>query len=139
MKYLIDDIAIVQVAVDEVTYYHVELQRHDVMLAEGLPCESYLDSGNRSNFISDGPSVALHPDFASRAWEAGACAPIRITGPEVEAVRAQLRIRATHDRVDDRRSSKTLDDGSYRLRPLPGPREDRCDAPKAYLAKCDAG
>jgi hypothetical protein len=36
--------------VEEVTYYHVELATHDVILADGLPCESYLDTGNRAAF-----------------------------------------------------------------------------------------
>ncbi len=35
-------------------YYHVELDRHDVILAEGLPVESYLDTGNRHVFDIDG-------------------------------------------------------------------------------------
>jgi hypothetical protein len=70
-----------------VIYYHVELDRHDVLLAEGLPVESYLDTGDRGNFANgDGP-VALHPDFASRAWEASGCAPLMVTGPEVDAAR----------------------------------------------------
>jgi hypothetical protein len=36
-----------------VTYWHVELTAHDVMLAEGLPAESYLDTGNRAAFTED--------------------------------------------------------------------------------------
>jgi hypothetical protein len=35
-----------------VTYYHVELAAHDVILAEGLLCESYLDTGNRAAFVN---------------------------------------------------------------------------------------
>ncbi len=34
------------VEVPEVTYWHVELESHDVLLAEGMPCESYMDAGN---------------------------------------------------------------------------------------------
>jgi collagen type I/II/III/V/XI/XXIV/XXVII alpha len=45
----------VQVAVDAVTYFHVELPRHDVLLAEGLAAESYLDTGNRSVFANADP------------------------------------------------------------------------------------
>ena len=33
-----------------VTYYHVELERHGILLAENTPAESYLDTGNRSMF-----------------------------------------------------------------------------------------
>jgi hypothetical protein len=87
VKYLINGSSIAQVPVDAVTYYHVELPQHGVLLAEGLPVESYLDTGDRGNFANgDGP-VALHPDFASRAWEASGCAPLMVTGPEVDAAR----------------------------------------------------
>jgi len=30
-----------------VTYHHIELESHDILLAEGCPCESYLDTGSR--------------------------------------------------------------------------------------------
>ena len=33
-----------------VQYYHIELQEHGVILAEGAAAESYLDSGNRRQF-----------------------------------------------------------------------------------------
>ena len=76
------------------TYHHVELPYHSVLLAEGLAAESYLDTGDRANFInSDGP-IALHPDFSSRAWEAAGCAPLVVTGPELEAARSWVRIAA---------------------------------------------
>ena len=35
---------------EKVRYVHLELPRHDVLLAEGLPCESFLDTGNRAAF-----------------------------------------------------------------------------------------
>jgi hypothetical protein len=50
VRYFVNGSTIVQEPVDEVTYYHVELAAHDVILAEGLPCESYLDTGNRAAF-----------------------------------------------------------------------------------------
>ena len=33
-----------------IEYFHVELDRHDVLFAEGLATESYLDTGNRTQF-----------------------------------------------------------------------------------------
>jgi hypothetical protein len=42
----------------EIRYYHVELAGHGVLLAEGLPAESYLDTGNRRAF-STGKARAL--------------------------------------------------------------------------------
>lgn len=47
-----------------VHYYHVELEHHAVLLAEGLPAESYLDCGNRGSFENGGNTIALRPDFA---------------------------------------------------------------------------
>jgi hypothetical protein len=52
IRHLINGSTVVQEQIDEVAYYHVELAAHDVILAEGLPCESYLDTGNRAAFIS---------------------------------------------------------------------------------------
>jgi hypothetical protein len=52
VRYLVNGSTVVQEPVDEVTYYHVELAEHDVILAEGLPCESYLDTGNRAAFAN---------------------------------------------------------------------------------------
>src|ERR1019366_2668901 len=52
-----------------VTYFHVELDRHDVLLAEGLPAESYLDTGNRATFTEGGAALAMHPDFAREVWQ----------------------------------------------------------------------
>jgi Hint domain len=45
---LVNGATIRQVPVDSIVYYHVELARHDVLFAEGLPTESYLETGNRS-------------------------------------------------------------------------------------------
>ena len=53
---LVNGTTITQVEVDEVTYWHVELDSHDVILAEGPPAESYLEMGNR----------ALSPAMSSR-------------------------------------------------------------------------
>ncbi|WP_158927342.1 Hint domain-containing protein [Acidisphaera sp. S103] len=60
-----------------VTYYHVELDAHDILLAENLPAESYLDTGNRGLFENAGGALVLHPDLTGdqarrRAWS---CAP----------------------------------------------------------------
>jgi hypothetical protein len=91
VKHLINGSTIVQVQVASVSYYHVQLPRHDVLLAEGLAAESYLDTGDRSNFSNGGPKIALHPDFGSRLWEAEGCAPLVVTGPELAAARRHVK------------------------------------------------
>jgi len=50
IRHLINNSTIVQVPVDQVGYHHIELEQHDVVLAQGLPAESYLDTGNREAF-----------------------------------------------------------------------------------------
>jgi hypothetical protein len=72
---------------DSVTYYHVELPQHSVLLADGLPVESYLDTGDRANFANNAGSTNLHPDFASRVWDAAGCAPLIVSGPLLHAAR----------------------------------------------------
>ena len=87
IKYLIDDDAIVQVSVTDVAYYHVELARHAALLAEGLPAESYLDTGDRGNFANGGLPVSLREDLASGIREANGFAPLVVTGASIEAAR----------------------------------------------------
>ena len=99
VRHLINGATIVQEPVDEVTYWHVELPRHDVLCAAGLTCESYLDTGNRGAFENGsgengrGP-IMLHPDFALRVWQAEACAPLVLNGAELMATRSVLVERA---------------------------------------------
>ena len=65
VRQLINHATIAQV-VDRrsVAYYHVELAEHGILLAEGLPTESYLDTGNRGFFSNGGAPLVLHPDLA---------------------------------------------------------------------------
>ncbi|HEX7389098.1 MAG TPA: Hint domain-containing protein, partial [Acidiphilium sp.] len=80
-------------AARQVTYYHVELDAHDVLLAEGLPAESYLDDANRAMFANGADAMTLHPDFATRAG-APRCAELLLDGEPVQAVRMLLDTRA---------------------------------------------
>jgi ELWxxDGT repeat protein len=95
IKHLINGTSIAQVPRDPVDYYHIELTGHDVLLAEGLPVESYLDVGDRTNFDNGGTALRLHPDFSARMWDAKGCAPLIVTGPIVAALRFRLLQRAT--------------------------------------------
>jgi hypothetical protein len=95
VKHLIDGRAIRQLIVPRVTYHHIELPRHAVVLAEGLATESYLDTGDRLAFAGD--ATCLHPAWGSEARDAALIceaigyAPLRVTGPEVERVRTLLK------------------------------------------------
>ena len=91
---LVNGTTIRQENVDSVTYWHVELDSHDVILAENLRAESYLEMGNRG-FFADGSVVALGagPDAPMRT-HADFCRPFVADGPMVEAVKARLQERA---------------------------------------------
>ena len=75
VRHLVDDRSIVRVPMDAVEYWHVELESHDVILAEGLPVESYLAAGDAD---------------AAIGWEARGAAPLVVCGPEVAAARELL-------------------------------------------------
>ncbi len=64
-----------------VTYYHIELDRHDLVLADRLPVETYRDTGNRAQF-----QHAL--GSAGHAREA--CAPLVTNGPKLAEIRRVL-------------------------------------------------
>jgi hypothetical protein len=90
-----------ETALDTVTYVHVELDCHDLLLAEGLAAESYLDTGNRGSFAGNAGPRRLHPDLASDPAAASlavfaerACLPLVIDGPEVRTAHAALLARA---------------------------------------------
>jgi hypothetical protein len=78
--------------VASVTYFHIELERHDVILAEGAPSESFVDDDSRGMFHNAAEYAALYPDAAPAP--ALYCAP-RVTGGfALEAIRHRLAVRA---------------------------------------------
>jgi hypothetical protein len=93
VRCLINGGTIRRVVVPAVTYYHVELPEHDVILAEDLAVESYLDVGDWGNF-EDEHVVRLFPDFCARlapeaalVWEAKGAAPLVMAGEALMAAR----------------------------------------------------
>ena len=87
---LVNGTSIAREAVAEVVYWHVELDRHDLLLAEGLPAESYFECGSRPWFGLAAPSSEVFdPDFAA-ADLAGRCRPVALDGPQVAAERDRL-------------------------------------------------
>ncbi|MBC7636811.1 MAG: Hint domain-containing protein [Acetobacteraceae bacterium] len=104
VRYLINGATIIQEPRDTVTYFHVEVAAHAILFTEGLPTESFLDTGNRGAFVNGGGAVMMHPDFALKTWDAEACAPLAVDGPAVHGARAELLDRAAllgHGLTDD--------------------------------------
>ncbi|WP_156678504.1 Hint domain-containing protein [Sphingomonas profundi] len=94
-RFLVNGSTILRENVDAVTYWHVELETHDILVAENMPSESFLDVGNRWAFAEGGAVAALHPRFEG-AEAAGHCAPLVTEGERLIAIRAWLTERARH-------------------------------------------
>ena len=112
IKHLINGTSVAQIPQDSVTYWHVELAHHAIILAEGMPVESYLETGARAAFANSGAVIALFPDFAARTWEAEGCAPLVVTGPALAAVRDLLAARALAHPEGDAPHPSGMADGS---------------------------
>ena len=105
VRYLLNGATIAQMPRQRVCYWHVELPAHGVLLAEGLPAESYLDTGNRGAFEGEAGPAGGDPAEALRRWQAHGCAPLLIAGAPLARVRAGLLRRA-------RRLGHTLTDAA---------------------------
>ena len=70
----------------EVELYHIELETHDVLVANGAPAESYRDDGNRWLFRNANSGWGLPPQAP--------CAPVLTGGPVVDAAWRRLLDRA---------------------------------------------
>ena len=101
VKYLINGTTIVQIEAASVIYYHLELPRHDIVLAEGMPAETYLETGGRSSFENGGGAMRLHPDFApdetrvAILWEERGYAPLLGADGQFDRVCARLALQAS--------------------------------------------
>ena len=66
----------------EVTVYHVELETHDILVADGAPAENYRDDGNRWLFQNANAGWRRPPQPP--------CAPLLTGGPLVDAIWRRL-------------------------------------------------
>ncbi|MDR3521004.1 MAG: Hint domain-containing protein [Acidocella sp.] len=79
-----------------VTYFHIELARHDIILAEHLAVETYLDTGNRSMFATSQGQPHAAPVFGrGKQWDAQAYADLCLSGPVLREIRREIFSRAT--------------------------------------------
>ena len=65
----------------QVRYFHIELDRHEVLIADGLAVESYRDTGNRGEF---------HQESGRRGNASVPCAPVVTGGPKLAIIRRKL-------------------------------------------------
>jgi hypothetical protein len=95
VELLINHTTILQeTACSAVAYFHIELDTHDVLLAEGLAAESYLDTDNRSFFANGGGPIDLHPTLLGQDRAIASCAPFAVDPATVEPLWRRLADRA---------------------------------------------
>ena len=89
-KDLVNGVSIVQAEhVEKVEYFHIELERHDVIIAEGALSESFIDDDSRGMFHNAHEYRAMYPQDAATAI-ARYCAPRLDEGYELEALRGRI-------------------------------------------------
>ncbi len=92
-KDLVNGVSIVQAeSAESVEYYHVELDSHDVLIAEGALAESYIDDDNRLLFHNAHEYREKYPDQV--IGPAQYYAPRCDSGYELETVRQRIALRA---------------------------------------------
>ena len=77
--------------VESLEYFHVELDSHDVLLAEGAESESYVEDGNRQFFHNAAAYRAANP--GAEILEAAYCLPRLENGFALETIRQRLALR----------------------------------------------
>jgi hypothetical protein len=77
---------------DKVEYFHIELDSHDVIVAEGALSETFLDEDSRGMFHNAAEFRTLYPDAPAGAGTY--CAPRLDEGFAVAAVRQRIALRA---------------------------------------------
>ena len=90
---LVNGVSIVQAeSAESIEYYHVELDTHDVLIAEGALAESYIDDDNRLLFHNAHEYREKYPD--QEIGPAQYYAPRCDSGYELETVRQRIALRA---------------------------------------------
>ena len=102
--FLLNGHSIERVAADAIEYWHVELDAHDILLAEGLAAELYLDCGNRGDFANGGAFVSAHPDFLPKHARA-TCLPLALEGPTIAKTKQALLDRLSEHGVEASRDA----------------------------------
>ena len=87
---LVNGVTIVSEAVPAIDYLHVELDSHDVLVAEGAPTESFADLDGRAMFHNAASYRAMYPGELGRPR---LCAPRVQRGPLLRQLRETIAAR----------------------------------------------
>ena len=85
---LVNNRTITRARIAAVSYFHIELETPDSVLAEGAAAETFVDCDSRALFHNAGEFAALYPDHSAMRWQF--CAPRVEEGWLLEAIRAAL-------------------------------------------------
>ena len=109
-RHLVNGVSIIQVEdVETVEYFHIELDAHDVIIAEGAFAESFIDDDSRMMFNNAPEFFALYP--SAPRLPVRYCAPRLEDGHELEELRRRLLGRARR-LADDGDTAPTRLEGS---------------------------
>ncbi|HLY45574.1 MAG TPA: Hint domain-containing protein [Stellaceae bacterium] len=93
-EHLVNGATIIQAgSVEQIEYFHIELDAHAIIFADGAPTESYVDCGNRMMFANGADYAPLHPDD-NRLRGAFCAARLERDAAELTAIRKRLLERA---------------------------------------------
>jgi autotransporter-associated beta strand protein len=93
-KDLVNGVSVVQAeSVKQVEYFHIELESHDVIIAEGALSESFIDDDSRGMFHNAHEYRVMYPKDAATAI-ARYCAPRLDEGYELDTIRRRIALRA---------------------------------------------
>ncbi len=99
---LINGISITQVsAMETITYFHIEMENHEIILAENCPVETFMDENFRLQFHNAAEFAALYPgQVATQA----SCRQRLEGGPVLHAIQRRLAARARTNASAGRRT-----------------------------------
>jgi hypothetical protein len=86
----VNGVSITQEDVASVTYFHVELDQHEVIFAEGCPAETFLGEEFRGQFQNAHEYAALYPDAPAQTM----CLPRLDSGFALQAIQQRIAARA---------------------------------------------
>lgn len=87
-------------------YYHIETEKHSVIMADGMLTESYLDTGNRCNFRQAGKVIRI--GGKQKNWQKDAAAPLGVQRDFVEPIFQKIEEKAKDLGIEDRAAPKIL-------------------------------
>ncbi|HEX7389750.1 MAG TPA: Hint domain-containing protein, partial [Acidiphilium sp.] len=77
---------------ERIDYFHIELDTHDVIFAEGAATETFVDCGSRGMFHNAAEFAALYPEAKPRQWAFRA--PMLESGRRLATIQRRLLARA---------------------------------------------